>query len=294
MFCVIQEIERKKQPKPGYSKELKSKYMSMTIRGEDCSHWWHCYSDEKFERTIKTAYKLSIHHSERISGKVHKKQFVLCTIGFYELADGFYGLYDYCDSKIQMVANEMNVSVGSIYDQVEKKLEIIKDKAIEIFSQTDEYKTHEEHERITSIYALKKIEFNDKYGLDARSNEYDRCYDVFGTLQNPERLKQLERQYQERIEYEEKSSSYRKSYNSNYNSSQGSGYYDSSSSNYNDYQNSSFFKISYSNYTDTEQEQLKQFYRVLSRKFHPDSNPDKDTSAEMQLINKLKEQWGIK
>ena len=293
MFCVIQEIERKKQPKPGYSKELVSKYMRMTIQGEDCSHWWYYYSDEKFERTIKTAYKISIHQSERIGGKVHKKQFVLCTVGFYELVDDYFTLYDYCDSKIQITADELGVSIDSIYDEVEKKLEPIKEKAIEIFIQTEEYKTHEEHERITTMHAARKTQFNEKYGFDARDNEYDQCYDVFGVLQNPERLKQIEKQYQERIEYEKKSSSYRNSYYGNYSNSQGSSYYDSSNSNYNNYQESSYFKTIGSNYNDTEKEQLKQFYRVLSRKFHPDANPDKDTSGEMQLINKLKEQWGL-
>jgi len=293
MFCVIQEIERKKQPNPGYSKELVSKYMRMTIQGEDCSHWWHCYSDEKFERTIKTAYKISVHQSERIGGKVHKKQFALCTIGFYELAEDFYGLYDYCDSKIQTVASELGIPAESIYDEVEKKLEPIKDKAIEIFMQTEEYKTHEDHERITTIHVARKTQFNEKYGFNATDYEYDQCYDVFGVLQNPERLAQIERQYKERIEYEKKSRSYRKSYSGNYSNSQESSYYDYSSSNYNNNQESSYFKTSYINYNDTEKEQLKQFYRVLSRKFHPDSNPDTDTSSQMQLINKLKEQWGL-
>lgn len=293
MFCVIQEIERKKQPHPGYSKELVSEYMQMTINGEDCSHWWHHYSNEKFERTIKTAYKISIHKSKRIGSKVHKKQFVICTIGFYELADGFYNWYDYCESKIQKIADELSIPVESIYNEVDKKLEPIKEKAIEIFMQTEEYKTHEEHERITTVYAAKKVQFNEKYGFSPKDDEYDQCYDVFGVLQNPERLKQIEKQYQERIEYEKQSRSYWKSYSGNYSNGRESSYYDSSSSNYNNYQESSYCKTSYSNYNDTEKEQLKQFYRVLSRKYHPDSNPDTDTSSQMQLINKLKEQWGI-
>lgn len=277
MFCVIQEIERKKQPRPGYSKELVSKYMKMSMDGIDCSHWYYYYSYENFERTIRTAYKISIHQSERINGKVHKKQFVLCTIGFYELACDFYGLYDYCDSKIQTVANELGISTDSIYDEVEKKLEPIRKKAIEIFEQTEEYKTHEEHERITTIYAANKCEFNEKYGFDSSSYEYDQCYDVFGVLRNSKRLEQIEKQYQERIDYERKSSSYQESNHNNYNG----------------YHRSSYHKTISSNYNDTEKEQLKQFYRVLSRKFHPDSNPDIDTSSQMQLINKLKEEWGI-
>lgn len=38
---------------------------------------------------------------------------------------------------------------------------------------------------------------------------------------------------------------------------------------------------------------LKQFYKVLSKKYHPDLNPDKDTTKEMQLLNRIKQGWGI-
>lgn len=36
---------------------------------------------------------------------------------------------------------------------------------------------------------------------------------------------------------------------------------------------------------------MKQFYRELSKKFHPDANPDTDTSQQMQLLNQLKNEW---
>ena len=42
-----------------------------------------------------------------------------------------------------------------------------------------------------------------------------------------------------------------------------------------------------------EKESLKKFYRVLSKHFHPDKNPDADTTVEMQLVNKLKDEWGL-
>ena len=38
---------------------------------------------------------------------------------------------------------------------------------------------------------------------------------------------------------------------------------------------------------------LKEFYRKLSKLYHPDLNPDKDTTAQMQVLNKLKEHWGV-
>lgn len=42
-----------------------------------------------------------------------------------------------------------------------------------------------------------------------------------------------------------------------------------------------------------EKETLKQFYRVLSKKFHPDENPDIDTSKQMTILNRLKDEWGV-
>ena len=43
-----------------------------------------------------------------------------------------------------------------------------------------------------------------------------------------------------------------------------------------------------SNYSEEEKDMLKQFYRVLSKKYHPDANPNTDTSKQMQLLNQLK------
>lgn len=47
------------------------------------------------------------------------------------------------------------------------------------------------------------------------------------------------------------------------------------------------------NYAESEKKMLKSFYVMLSHKFHPDNNPDKDTTKEMQLLNKLKADWGV-
>ena len=53
------------------------------------------------------------------------------------------------------------------------------------------------------------------------------------------------------------------------------------------------FKIMEMPIETIEKESLRKQYYKISRKYHPDSNPDTDTSSHMQLINKLKEQWGI-
>ena len=64
-------------------------------------------------------------------------------------------------------------------------------------------------------------------------------------------------------------------------------------SSYGGYTSGSYSFSSASTYTEDESETLKQFYRVLAKKFHPDVNPGTDTTKQMQLLNRLKESWGI-
>lgn len=277
MYCVIQTIERKKPPGKGYSKELIAKYYEMSLNGQDMSHWSYHYSyNNYFERNIKTAYKISIHHSYRENGKVKKKQFILITVGYYDIADRYFCLYEDCDRKIKAVAEELNVSTEYIYELVEQKIGPLVSQIEEEFKQTEEYKTHEEHERILKLYREEKSKFNCKYDLSSDSNEYDRCYDVFGTLRNSEALEQIKREYKFRKEYEERNRSYQQGYYSNYNNN-----------------SSSYCSSSQGNYNEVDKTYLKEFYKILSRKFHPDSNPDKDTSEQMKLVNRLKDQWNI-
>ena len=156
MFCVIQEIETKKPNKKGYAKELISDYMKISFNGEDTGHYYFYYGEERFERPIKKAYRISIHHSYRENGKVKKKQFVLCTANYYEFATDTFSLYDWCDSRIQRVAIELSADVDEIYDMVQTKISTLESEIQEEFSETEEYKVHEEHEKITTIHADRK------------------------------------------------------------------------------------------------------------------------------------------
>ena len=275
MYCVIQEVERKRKNQNGYSKELKSEYMQMSINGQDESHYWHHYSEERFERDIKKAYRITIHESYRENGKVKKKQFGICTVDYYDLATDWFCLYDWGNSKIETAAKELNCSEEELYTLIEKKLEPIQERIIEEFKQTEEYKTHEEHEKITTLHAARKVEFNAKYNLSG--NEYDKCYDVFGVLQNPEYLKKIEKDYEARQRYEQESRRYYEKYYNNHNQDSSSSYGGSISN----------------TYKEEDKAVLKQFYRELSKKFHPDANPDTDTSQQMQLLNQLKQEWGL-
>ncbi len=274
MYCVIQEIELKKPNKRGHPKELIS----------DClktGTYWHHYSEECFERPIKKAYKVSIHISYREAGKVKKKQYPLCTMHYYDIADGWFSLYDYCSRKIENLADSLGIDTGEIYDLVEAKLSPLIDAIQSEFHETEEYKTHEEHERITTLYAANKAKFNEKYGYEGHSHKYDEIYDVFGNLMNKVRLDEVEENCKYRQEYEEKSRSYQKKYYSNY-----SKFFSGGSS-------GSYSDNICCNHSIEDKETLKQFYRELSKKFHPDANPDKDTSKEMKLLNQLKSEWDL-
>lgn len=271
MYCVIQEIKTKKFNKNGHPKELLSKYCQCTIMGKDSSYYYYTYSNERFERSIKKAYRISIHESYREKGKVKKRQFVICTANYYDIADGWFNLYDYGNYRIEQVAEILNQELDTLYQILEEKLTPVEERIKKEFHETEEYKTHKEHERITSIYAAKKAEFNDKYEVTGHS--YDECYDVFGVLQNEKKLKQIQKEYEDRKKYEQESRSYYEKYFNNYKQEYGS-----------------YCELNHNNHN---KEILKQFYRVLSKKFHPDANPKEDTSEQMKILNQLKKEWGV-
>lgn len=279
MYCVIQEIETKKPNKNGHPKELVSKFMQMSMNGQDLSHYYHLFSKERFERPIQKAYKISIHMSYRENGRVKKKQYVLCTVNYYDIVDGWFSLYDYCNRKITALSEILNVDAETIYNLVDAKLNPLIESIQDEFSQTEEYKVHAEHSRITTLYAANKVQFNAKY--ECSDTTYDQVYDVFGNLMNEKRLEEVKTEYKAKKEYEESSRSYQEDFWSNYRKQSSNGSF------------GGYSESGHGNHSEEDREILKQFYRVLSKKFHPDSNPDKDTSKEMQLLNQLKAEWDL-
>lgn len=267
MYCVIQEIKKQKENTNGYYKKLEACKM---LSG----YYYYEYTGGRFERPVKKAYKISLHQSYRENGKIKKKQYAICTVDYYDFATNFFSLYDWGDSKIQKVSEEQKIDIEELYQLILEKIEPLQEQIINKFRQTEEYKTHEEHEKITTLYAVNKMEFAEKYKVNKM--EYDRCYNVFGEVVNAEYLKKIKSDYIKKEEYEQKSRSYQEQYYSNYNQS-----------------SSSYHSSFSSTYDDEDKKNLKKFYRELSKRFHPDSNQGADTSKEMQLLNKLKQEWGI-
>lgn len=276
MFCVIQEIQRKKQPKDGDYKEYE--VQSCTLRNMDGDvlktyySYYPTYSAGNFSRPIKTAYKISIHQSYREGGKVKKRQYAIGTIDYYSLI--LWGYYDTIDTGVKIAAESLGVSYDDIYQLVEDKLIPIQKKITKEYHATEEYKVTQQRKKIQERYQKAKKAFAKKYSVDEQ--EYDACYNVFGDVMNQDYLDQI-------INNAKYYSSYYQNYYSNYGRS---------SSDNHRYSSSYEFKKP-STYTESETAILKSFYRTLSKTFHPDLNHDKDTTAEMQLLNKLKETWEV-
>ncbi|OAB30193.1 hypothetical protein PMSD_20625 [Paenibacillus macquariensis subsp. defensor] len=269
MFCVIQKVTNKKPNPYGAYKELMVDTFSYSLNGKisDIKYTYH-YRGERFGRPILDAYKISIHKSYREGGKVKKKQWVICTMGYYNLIE--FSLYDCINSStLSKKLEEMDITEDQLFDMVYEKLQPIIDRVTAEYESTEEFKTTQAHKEIMKNYSQAKGDFEQLYGNDT----YDYCFDVFGELRSPDYMERLKEQQRERQEYQERS--YQSSYQSNH-----------------DYgQYGSYHTESHSTYSEDDKARLKLIFRTLSKKFHPDVT--KDDGEIMKLINKLKNQWGI-
>ena len=266
IYCIVQKIENKKQDKYGEHKELE--VYSWSINGK--VKWSYRYSNERYERPTKTAYKITLRESHRVNGKVKAKIWTIGTWSYYDLIG--YGV-DYYDlkKKIESISEETGISSEKLIDLVYSKVDPLIEQIKAEFKQTEEYKAKQEHEAVLSKYRKDKAAFESKYGNDT----YDYCYDVFGNLRNEEYLEQLKKSY-----------SYQEKQRSNYDYSRYQKHFRSN------YDNSSYQQNIGSNYTEEDKVKLKKCFKVLAAKFHPD-NPSGDTEM-MQFINdKLKKEWDL-
>lgn len=270
MYCVIQEIELKRQNQYGAYRELEVYKNEFLISGTEHISYSYRYTGDRFERPIRKAYKISIHQSFRENGKIKKKQYSVCTMGYYNIADGSTWIRDYMiSSKWESLLEVIGINEEELMKLIYGKLEPLIEKVQKEFQQTEEYKVHSEHEAIIKAYLKAKSDFEEEYGKDT----YDHYYDVFGALREPKKLEDLKKQQKQYKEYQR---SYRENYQSNYNSYSG---------------NSSYSNSSCSNYTDNEKAYLKKIYKAAAIKLHPDKTKGDDEG--MKLLNRLKDEWGI-
>lgn len=274
MHCYIQELQMKSSNSIGCGKELCVTTTNWTMNGVPYTSYGYTYSNERFERPIKTAYKVTLHGKSyrNDKGQVTKKQYHITTIKYYDLVD--FSWHDcVVNSKIDDIAEEMGIDYELVWEKIANKLDALQDKINAEFERTEEYKAKEKQDAILKEYRIKKHKFAEKYEIQEK--EYDHCYDIFGNLRNKEYFEKIKRDYKARKEYEEQSRSYQRDYQSNYNYYSGS--YGTSS-------------LSSGLSTEKEKEYFKKFYRTLAIKYHPDVTGDGEA---MKFLNQLKEQWGI-
>ena len=268
---MIQKVKKKKPNQYGARKEIKVTETTWSFNGESKTSYGYTYSDERFERPVLDAYKISIHKSYRENGKVKKKQWVICTMGYYDFLDNWYGDY-YMQDRLNTWLREMEITEDEFYEIINKKIDPLNRQIEKEFKQTEEYKAKILHKVKLDEHRSAEAAFDKEYG----QGEYKYCYDVFGTLRNPEYLEELKIKKKAKEEYT------RRSYEENFKRTY---------SNYSSGGSSSYSFTSQSNYTDDEKKLLHEIYRMASKKFHPDVCGD--NGGKMKFLTMLKEQWGL-
>lgn len=209
MFCVIQEVEVKTIP-AGESKGIEVYESRTTVDGKEFCCYEYRDSAERFERPIRKSYRISIHESYREQGKVKKKQTVICTIGYYEVVDWGDWPGDYIIGGIASKADALGLDESELADLIYTKWQTVVDHIWEEYKQTEEYAARRENRRIIKEHNERVNKFIEKYGVSR--SEYNRCYDVFGKLRNPDYLEKIKAEYETRKEYERRSWEQRRSY----------------------------------------------------------------------------------
>lgn len=270
MYCVIQQVMKKKPNPYGEYREIRAYQNQWRLDDSKPFTWAYERTGGRFERPHLEAYKITIHHSYREGCKVKKQQYAVCTMSYYDICETWWG--DCVCGGENAIADKLGIAPAELYEIIETKLEPLRKRLEAEFHQSPEYIAKMEHERIIADHLTAQNKFCSKYEVD--KDEYNRCFDVFGVLRNKEYLEQIKEQHKARKESERR---YRKTW----------------SSTYERYTSGSYSVPSVSTYSEDERAILKKFYRSLSKTYHPDLNPNEDTTEAMKLLNKLKEQWGV-
>jgi len=267
--CIVNEIQKESENSFGEPKEIVVDSYEWENNGERGKSYTYHMSPEKFERPIKLAYDIYLVEEK---DNMQPQEFKVSTIGYYDFIDYNYGDC-ISDRRVESIGNEVGESIENLYALIDHQLAPLQDRIRAEFQNSPEYQAKMEHERVIETYKKAKRTFSMQYGF--RESEYDRCYNVFGQLMDAEYLNKLNKIIDEREKDKQQSRKYRKEFYR---------------SRFNDYFNSASTSIEYS---DEDRDILAKFYKVLAKKFHPDANPDVDTSNEMVLINKLKKEWRV-
>ena len=187
MYCVIQELKLKRADAFGACKDLEVSTNPFNYT-RTIPQYGYFDGEERFERPIKNAYKISIHESKRIKGVVTKKQFVVTTVNYYTFATDWFVIGEY-DEKISDIAAKLNTDCDTIYNLIENKVSPLAQRIRDEFMQTEEYAASQKHKAIISEYKTQKALFAKQYNVP--DSEYDYCFNVFGEMVNAEHYKTI-------------------------------------------------------------------------------------------------------
>ncbi len=274
MYVAVQKIYGKSKVY-GYSKDVVTTTLNT---GTTILYGWQ-YSSEKFERE-NYSYKITVKESYRENGKVKQKQVVMGTYHWFDFIDHYVYCDDwFCEKLSDAFLDKSGKDMDAVYDEIDKKIEEIQSIESKKWMTSKEYKVHSKHLEMIRKYELKKTAYDEIYGKDI----FEQIYDIHLKIMNQELYEQLpkirtekKRADEEKQEYERRSREEKQKQWEKYFKGFGDGSYQTGSC---------------SNYTDKEKEYLKKFYKALAAKFHPDVL--EGDNEPMQLVNKLKEQWGI-
>lgn len=272
MYVAVQKIYGKSKVY-GYPEKIVNTIIDL---GTIIRYGWE-YSEERFERE-NYSYKITVKESYRENGKVKQKQVVMGTFQWFDFIDHYvYG--DECfDEKLADTFPDKPDEVERIYDEIDKRINIIEREEYDKWHGSKEYKIHSRHLNMIQKYESKKKVFDGLYG----ENIFEQIYDIHLKVMNQDLYEQLpeirakkKKADEEKREYERRSRKEQQKQWEKY---------------FEGFGGSSYSIGSSSTYTDKEKEYLKKFYRTLATKFHPDITGENEI---MQFLNKLKEQWGI-
>ena len=187
MYCVIQELKLKRTDAFGACKDLEVSTNPFNYT-RTIPQYGYFDGEERFERPIKNAYKISIHESKRIKGVVTKKQFVVTTVNYYTFATDWFRVGEYYE-KISDIADKLNTDYDTIYNLIENKVSPLAQSIRNEFMQTEEYAATQNRKAVIAEYKTQKALFAEKYNMP--DSEYDYCFNVFGEVVNAEHYKRI-------------------------------------------------------------------------------------------------------
>ena len=120
MYCVIQEVRRKKPDPYGEQLEIRAYQNQWRLDENKPYTWAYEYSEERFERPHLEAYKITLHQSYREGGAVRKRQYAVCTMSYYDICESWWG--DCIVGGEKALAEKVGMDAAELYEIIEAKL----------------------------------------------------------------------------------------------------------------------------------------------------------------------------